>query len=208
MRPVGWRRLFGVSLAVLAEGVRAQAASGPPAGIVMSVTGVTTPRLAAYAEIPSDSGVQISRGASLTFLHYERCKLVTVTGGTLMLTPTDYASDGKTVSETATACPVVQALNAQTAATSPVRLPSKPDIIFTGAAGARVTGMSIAEDGRVSPAELHLDVMNRRVHLPSGAALQPNVRYRLQISAGARSAPPGLSFIVGGEASIVVLRLE
>jgi hypothetical protein len=174
----------------------------------MSVTGATTPRLAAYAEIPSDSGVQISRSASLTFLHYERCKLVTVTGGTLVLTPTDYASDGKVVSETTTACPLVQALNARTAATSPVRLPSKPDIIFTGSGGAHVTGMSIVEDGRMTPAQLHVEVANRRAHLPSGAALQPNVRYRLQISGGGRSAPPGLNFIVGGEASIVVLRLE
>jgi hypothetical protein len=207
MRPAGWPRIFGLFLAVLAESAPAQAAGGPPAGIVMSVTGATTPRLAAYAEIPADSGVQISRGASLTFLHYERCKLVTVTGGTLMLTPTDYASDGK-VSETATACPVVHALTAPIAATSSARLPSKPDIIFAGTAGARVTGMSIVEDGRMTPAQLHLDVANRRAHLPSGAALQPNVRYRLQISGGGRSAPPGLSFIVGGEASIVVLRLE
>src|SRR5258708_7274629 len=150
-------------------------AAGGPAGIVMSVSGATIPRFAIYAEIPADSGVQLGRGATMTFLHYERCKLVTVGSGTLMLTPTDYASDGKIVSETLAGCPVVQVLNSKAAAApSAARLPFKPDIIFAGNGGARVIGVSIAEEGRLSPAELHLDVASRRARLPAGAALQPN----------------------------------
>jgi hypothetical protein len=130
-----------------------------------------------------------------------------------MLTPTDYASDSKTVSETTAPCPVVQALNmkaspAASGAPPAARLPSKPDIIFPGNGGARVNAVTIAEEGRVSPAELRLDVVNRRARLPDGAALQPNTRYQLRISLGGGTEPLSLSFVASGPGSLVILRIE
>src|SRR5947209_6720167 len=61
------------------------AAGEPPAGMVMSVSGSVTPALAAMSEIPADTPLRLAEDAELTFLHYGRCKLVTVTGGTVNL---------------------------------------------------------------------------------------------------------------------------
>jgi hypothetical protein len=72
----------------------------------------------------------------------------------------------------------------------------------------RVAALSIAEEGRVAPAELHLDIANHRPHLPAGATLQPNTHYRLRLSLAGRVQPADLSFVASSEGSLVVLRIE
>jgi hypothetical protein len=203
------------ALLIAATPVQLAAAVEAPAGIVMAVTGPTTPRLAVHAEIAADTGVKLGAGATLTFLHYERCKLVTVAGGTVMLTRTDFATDGRTVSETATTCPKVQSLGqtrgGAAAPSGPAgvpRLASRPEIIFTGRRAAAVTEATIAEDGRIQPAGLRLNVSKGTATLPAGTSLQANIRYVLRVMFGDRTPPAELVFTAAPEAGTVVLRTE
>ena len=73
----------------------APARAEPPPGIVMAIAGETDPPLSAMAEIPANTLIVLQPRTKLTFLHYSRCKLVTVTGGTLTLTRADYKEDGR-----------------------------------------------------------------------------------------------------------------
>src|SRR6516165_4189647 len=77
---------FLVLLALLAGSVVAAAAE-PPAGMVIEVTGTTIPVLAPQTEIAPFAPIRVPRGTRLVFLHYRACVLVTVTGGTIPLTP-------------------------------------------------------------------------------------------------------------------------
>ena len=76
-------------------------ADEPPAGMVTALSGSTSPSLAAMAEIPSGSPLQLSAGTELTFLHYAKCKLITLSGGSLTLTRTEFTTDGKMLGFTA-----------------------------------------------------------------------------------------------------------
>ena len=89
-----------------------------PAGLLMSLSGSTSPPLAAMSELPSASPLQLAAGTELTFLHYAKCKLITVTGGTLTLTRTDFAADGKVVAEKDGPCPRVHQLGANAPGTT------------------------------------------------------------------------------------------
>ena len=55
------------------------------AGMVLKVAGETTPELATRAEIPAHTPIRLGSEGKLTFLHYSKCKVVTVVGGTLEL---------------------------------------------------------------------------------------------------------------------------
>src|SRR5580704_11307855 len=89
-------RYLMLPLLVLARLTLAAQAADPPAGLIMESVGSTDPRLSAMAEIPANVSFQLGPDAKLTFLHYARCKLVTVTGGTLSVTRADYKEAGGT----------------------------------------------------------------------------------------------------------------
>ena len=138
------------------------AATETPAGIVMEISGQTAPPLSDMAEIPANVPFQLASNTRLTFLHYGRCKLVTVMGGTLALTRSDYKEDGKVESETDGPCPHVYALpdNAdghgsggtvfRGAATAP-HWPANPQILFAGARAPAVAAAEILVDAAASP---------------------------------------------------------
>src|SRR5207245_4397952 len=86
------------------------AAEPNAAGMVIKVTGETTPDLPARTEIPANTAIRLGPEVVLTFLHYRKCKLVTVTGGTLELSARDFATDGKVESEQPGPCPRVYQL--------------------------------------------------------------------------------------------------
>src|SRR5215212_10308790 len=87
-------------------------ANEPPAGLVMAVSGSTTPPLSAMSEIPSGAPVRLSPDAELTILDYARCKMVTVSGGTVTVTRFDFVADGKIVAEVDAPCPRIHQLSA------------------------------------------------------------------------------------------------
>src|SRR5215470_14777887 len=74
-------------------------AEEPPAALVMAVSGTTTPPMSEMSEIPSGQTVQIATDAQLTVLDYTRCKMITVSGGTLSVTRFDFTTDGKIVAQ-------------------------------------------------------------------------------------------------------------
>jgi hypothetical protein len=77
----------------------------------MAVTDTTDPILSPMTEIPTDTPIWLGGGGKLMFLDYARCKLVTVIGGTLTLSRTDYKTDGRIESEAEGPCPHVYSLN-------------------------------------------------------------------------------------------------
>src|SRR5262249_18529059 len=115
------RELFGprliarvVPLALGLAGASARtvvAQDQPPVGLVMSLSGSITPRLAAMAEIPAGTSLQLAPGTHLTFLHYGLCKLVTVSGGALSITRTEFKADGQVLDEKDGPCPRIHTLS-------------------------------------------------------------------------------------------------
>src|SRR5712692_4082516 len=99
-----------VSLLLLFPGARAMA-DEPPAAMVMAVSGNTIPAISAMSEIASGIPVQLAPGTELTVLDYTRCRMVTVSGGTLTVTRFDFVTDGKIVAEIKAPCPHVHQLS-------------------------------------------------------------------------------------------------
>src|SRR5215471_9971767 len=86
----------------------AEAAEPNAVGIIMKVVGDTDPGLPPREEVPANTVIKLGPGAELTFLHYSpTCELVTVAGGTLKLTKTDFTTDGEVKSRQNRPCPRV-----------------------------------------------------------------------------------------------------
>lgn len=100
---------FSVMLGVL--GTAISLASLAHAGIVVALVldkqGAITPDVPAYHEIPSGTTITLSPGGKLVFMHYETCRTVAVSGGTIQFHERDYvvSSGGKLQSETGSPCP-------------------------------------------------------------------------------------------------------
>src|SRR6266481_760002 len=108
---VEFRHVLPAALLVCALAVvPVHAAEPEAAGMVIKVTGETIPDLPARTEIPAATAIRLGPEVVLTFLHYRKCKLVTVVGGTLELSARDFATDGKVESEQPGPCPRVYQL--------------------------------------------------------------------------------------------------
>jgi hypothetical protein len=193
-----------------------------PAGIVMAMTGDSNPPLSVMAEIPAGLPLQLKPDAKLTFLHYGRCKLVTVVGGTLMLQAADYRAGGTVASESDAPCPRVFELADPGGAgrttggivargiTLPPRWPANPQIVFTGPRAAIVSGATILGDNR-QPV-LRLDVAAGRGSPPPGAApLRADGHYTLRLTLRDQREPADIPFTVAGSTeagTLIVLRLD
>ncbi len=196
-------------------------AAEPPAGIVMKVTGSTTPPFAAMAEIPANTPIQLAPEAGLTFLHYGKCKLVAVTGGTLTLTRGDFTTDGHVDSERPGPCPTIRQLSGTSAgATSggmvlrggaPPRLPVNPEILFVGSRADKIVGASVLTEAGEQPL-LSFALAGGRATLSSDSPpLKPDVRYVLRVTISDQPAPLDLTFVArpaSAEDSLVVLRVD
>jgi hypothetical protein len=90
----------------------AAVAEEPPAALVMSVSGNTTPAVSPMSEIASGAPIKLEPGAELTLLDYARCKMVTVSGGTATVTRFDFSADGKIVTQVDVPCPRIHQLSA------------------------------------------------------------------------------------------------
>ena len=152
-----------------------------PPGIVMGVAGETDPKLNTMQEIPANTSVTLPPGTQLTFLHYARCKLVTVSGGTVMLNRADYRVDGKIESEKDGPCPRVYALGdggdgrstggivARGVSTAP-HWPVNPEFIFTGQRAGAITAAAIFADGKLDKPVMSLTLTGRRTTKPADAS--------------------------------------
>ena len=137
------RRGFSAALfACLSTMTPAFANEPDAAGIVMKVTGETSPSLPIRTEIPADTAIRLGPAAELTFLHYRKCKMVTVVGGTLELSARDFTTDGKVEKEVPGPCPHVYQLAGSAggwvARDLPPRLPVNAEIVFAGRRADRI----------------------------------------------------------------------
>jgi hypothetical protein len=191
-----------------------------PPGIVMTIAGDTDPPLSPMTEIPAGVSVRLRPDTKLTFLHYALCKLVTVTGGTLILSPANFRQDGGASSEAEGPCPRVYTLTdtGQGRTTSgivtrgvpmPPRWPASPEILFTGSRASTVTLAAILDAGQPP---MPLVVAGGRARPPNGAApLSPNGHYTLRLTLRDRSDPVDVPFVAtdpSGSGSLVVLRVD
>jgi hypothetical protein len=194
----------------------ALAAEPAAAGIVMKVTGQTTPDLPIRAEIPADTAIQLGPAVELTFLHYRKCKLVTVVGGTLELSAGDFTTDGKVETELPGPCPRVYQLAGSAggwvARDLPPRIPVNPEIIFAGQRADRIAEAAVyAQDQRERPL-FRFDLVDRRATEPAAAApLTAEHRYVLRIRMSDQADPIEHGFVAvapGTGGSLVVLRID
>jgi hypothetical protein len=174
------------------------------------------------AELPANASFQLPPDARVTFLHYARCKLVTVTGGTLTVTRADYKENGGSATEADGPCPRVYALSDSAGeghsagglvargVTMPPRWPTSPDIILTGAGANGVAAAAILADGQPAPAPVQLSVAGSRAREPRGTPpLQPNGRYTLRLTLRGQRDPVDIPFTAtSGLDSLVVLRVD
>jgi hypothetical protein len=192
----------------------------PPAALVMAVSGSTTPAVAAMSEIPSGAPLRLAPGAELTLLHYARCKMVTVTGGTVTVTRTDLVTDGTIIAEVDAPCPRVHQLSANAPGTvsgglvmrglsAAPRWPLNREIVLAGNGTDRLKAAAIYAEGRPDAPLVRLDVSGHQARFPAGLApLAVNARYVLRLTMGERAEPVDISFIGGptsGPSLLVVL---
>ena len=203
-------------LAGLLTTTPALAAEPAAAGIVMKVTGQTTPDLPIRAEIPADTAIQLGPAVELTFLHYRKCKLVTVVGGTLELSAGDFTTDGRVETELPGPCARVYQLAGSAggwvARDLPPRIPVNPEIIFAGQRADRIAEAAVyAQDQRERPL-FRFDLVDRRATEPAAAApLTAEHRYVLRIRMSDQADPIEHGFVAvapGTGGSLVVLRID
>ena len=192
-------------------------AAEPPAGIVMKVTGQTVPDLPVRTEIPADTAIRLGPAVELTFLHYGKCKLVTVVGGTLELSARDFTTDGKVEREVPGPCARVYQIAGSAGVLVPrgelpSRLPVNAEIIFAGSRADRIAEAAVyVQDQRDRPL-FRFDLVDRRATEPAAAApLTAEQRYVLRMRMSDQPDPIEHSFVVvapGTGGSLVVLRID
>ena len=215
-------RRRGIPILLLSSFVAAaaSAADEPPAGVVMALSGNSSPPIAAMSEIPSGAPLRLDAGAQLTFLHYTRCKLVTVAGGTLTVTRADYNTDGRIVSEKDGPCPRVHQLAGGAPATAgglvmrgvggEPRWPLDREILFAGPGSGDLRAAAIYAEGRTDAPLVRLDVAGHQARFPANAPpLTANQRYVMRLTMVGRGQPVDIPFIgtaPDGPSLFVVLR--
>jgi len=196
-------------------------AAEAPAGIVMAVTGTTDPPLSMMTEIPTNTSIRLSGDAKLTFLDYARCKLVTIAGGTLTLSRTEYRTDGHIESEADGPCPHVYALSEPGGTTGSLvmrgglgapRWAVNSEFLLTGVRAGKLRAAAVyVEDHPDAPAATYEIRGGRLVEPPGMPPLLPNTRYVLRLTTSDQPKPSEITFIgttPSGLRSVVVLRLD
>lgn len=196
-------------------------AADEPVGMVMTLSGSTTPPIAALSEIPVGTPLQLAPGTEVTFLHYSKCKLVTVSSGTLTVTRTDFSADGKIVEEKDGPCPRVHQLRGNTsgmvsgglvmrAPGSTPRWPLDRELVIAGAGTDKLKSAAIYAEGRLDAPLVPLEVSGHQARWPANAPpLGANERYVLRLTLADRSEPIDIPFIgiaPDGPSLLVVLR--
>jgi len=210
------RSLSAALFAFLLTTPPALAAGPEAAGIVMRVTGQTTPDLPVRTEIPADTAIKLGPAGEITFLHYRKCKLVTVAGGTLELSDRDFTTDGRVESEKPGPCPriyqVAGSAGGWVARDLPSRLPVNPEIIFAGRRADRIAEAAIYQRDQRDRPLFRFDLADRRATEPPAAApLTAEQRYVLRMRMSDQPDPIEHGFVAvapGPSGSLVVLRID
>jgi hypothetical protein len=214
---IGVRSILSVALLACSwTATSALAAEPEPAGIVMKITGQTTPDLPVRAEIPADTTIKLGPAVELTFLHYRKCRLITVAGGTLELSARDFTTDGKVESDKPGPCPRIYQLAGSAggwvARDLPPRLPVNPEIIFAGRRADRIAEAAVYMPGHQDRPLFRFDLADRRATEPAAATpLTVDGRYVLRMEMNDQSGAIEHGFVAvepGTSGSLVVLRID
>ncbi|HVH80128.1 MAG TPA: hypothetical protein VM782_12105 [Stellaceae bacterium] len=220
MRVIAGAAPFALGLALQISNV-AFGQGEAPAGLVMALSGSTTPPLATMAEIPAGTPVQLALGTELTFLHYGRCKLVTISGGTLSLSRSEFTTDGKIVADKDGPCPRIHSIGGNQGGTVTggllmrgagvlPRWPLDPEILLVGAGSDGVQAAAIYAEDRPDTPLAPLDVAGHRLRFAAtGERPGVNGRYVLRLTLAGGGDPLDLPFIGAapdGPQLVVVLR--
>lgn len=197
-------------------------AEEPPAAMVMAVSGKTAPPVAAMSEIASGAKLQLDPGTELTVLDYARCKMVTVSGGSLTVTRFDFMTDGRIVGEVDAPCPRFHQLSASAGGAvaggvvmrgglgSVPRWPLEREIVLAGGGADKLKAAAIYAEGRPDAPLVQLAVAGNRARVPEQAPpLAVNQRYVLRLTMDGQPQPVDIPFIgtaPSGRSLLVVLR--
>jgi hypothetical protein len=214
--------LLATLLAFVSALEMAGAAEPNPVGIVMEITGQTTPNLPIRQEIPADAMITLGPGVELTFLHYPPdCELVTVSGGTLKLSRTAFTTDGDIKRQQGRPCPRFYEVSGTGGAwvarsledaRDPLRLPIEAEIIFAGSRADQVTAAAVYEQDRLKEPLFRFELADRRATQPVAAArLARDRQYVLRLTMKDSSQPVDYPFTIasaGSDDSLVVLHVD
>jgi hypothetical protein len=164
------------------SGADAQNASA----LVLEKTGATVPEVQPYSEIPVGTTVSLQPGARLVFLHYQTCRTVTATGGSVAFGGLTYTITGDSrPKEVRTPCPPTVRLRGQSEmagvvmrSISPeVRLSLSPTFVLVGARADDFASVRVSQGGTKL---LEAPLSGRGFRWPAGTApLVANTNYEL-----------------------------
>ena len=218
-----YRSLLLIALLASLPALTFAGAAEPNAvGIVMKITGQTTPDLPIRQEIPADVRITLGPGVELTFLHYPPdCELVTVSGGTLKLSKTAFATDGDIKRQQGHPCPRFYEVSGTGGAwvarsledaRDPLRLAIDAEIIFAGSRADRVTAAAVYEQDRLKEPLFRFELADRRATQPVAAArLAEDRQYVLRLTMKDSSQPVDYPFTIapaGSDDQLVVLHVD
>jgi hypothetical protein len=159
----------------------------------------------------------------MTFLLYSRCKLITVTDGTLTLTGTEFTTSGRVVNQEDTECPRRIEVNDPAVATGavpgvvrfrgvtpPLQMPPHAQIVFSGTKSGQVSSALLYVAGRSDPM-IRYDLHSRRAVAPGSApAVSPGMQYTLRLTLAGERDPLDVPIVGGqaGGAGFVVVRIN
>jgi hypothetical protein len=216
------RNLALAAFAVAAAMSSPTQAAEPPPGLVMATSGPSNPPMAAMLEIPADTPIHLGSSSKLTFLHYLRCKVVTVVGGSVTLSSADYKTDGHLESEVDGPCPrVYESQDPTNSGTGglvmrgihpPPHWPANLQIVLTGSRADSVESATIFGANQPPKPVMTLKLGGHRADAPPNVpGLTPEARYVLQVGLKDRPDLLTIPFVAapGGPAGpLVVLRLD
>jgi hypothetical protein len=193
-------------LALSAAPFAAHAEAG--AGMITNVTGAN---VAPYSEIASGSTIALGSTGSVTFVHYETCREVTVTGGDVTVNANDYKASGK-VSEVQQPCPERVRIASKTAVSGGLvmrgvskvtELGSSPALAVAGKGAASITTIQfVAEDKSIVTGT----VSKGKVTLPT--QLTVGSRYNMQLIGAGKTQLEMPVQIVASASPLVVLTVD
>lgn len=150
-------------------------AAGEPAALVLELTGDTEPALAPFTEIAEGTRLTLGEDAHISFVHYETCKLVTMTGGEVRVDRRRYViSRGRVEAERSQDCPRRVELSGDASGAGlllrggdgDAEIPLRPSFVLVGADAGRVNRIELRRDGAPVAA---FDVGGRNVAWPDDA---------------------------------------
>lgn len=112
--------------------------------LVLEISGIATPTVAAYGELRAGQKVSLAADARLRFVHYKSCRMVRVRGGEVTFLPSGHLfRDGETESDEIRTCPKRLAGGAKSGTAgglvmrgggpNTLQLPAQPALMIVGA---------------------------------------------------------------------------